>query len=277
MNIYKDKVAIVTGAASGIGKALAEELARRGAKTSLSDINEEALKQTVDGIQATGGKASGQIVDVTDYEAFKKHIEQTAEQEGRLDYLFNNAGLAIIAELLDMEIEHWRKVLDVDLNGVFYGSLAAYKLMAKQGFGHIVNLSSVEGLIPFPANSAYVASKYAVLGLSQTMWVEGGGLGVNVTAVCPGYVKTPIFDVTPVINIDRSKVLEQYKVWEKFGVTPEECAGIILKGVAKNKPIILVSKMAHIMWRFARLRPILTMKLIRRDFEKWRNKVRATW
>lgn len=275
MGVFTDKVVIVTGGASGIGKALSERLAREGACVVLSDIDEEGANRTVEGIQRSGGQASGERLDVTDYEAFEKHISDAAATHGRLDYLFNNAGIAIAGELRDLEVEHWRKVIDVDLNGVFYGSLVAYKRMVKQGFGHIVNLSSVEGLAPFPANAPYVAAKYAVLGFTQTLWVEGRHFGVKASAVCPGYIKTPIFDVSPVINLDRQKIKDRYKGLEWLGVTPEKCAEVILKGVAADKPVIPVTGFAHVFWGLARLGPVALMKYVRRDFDGWRDEVRT--
>ena len=275
MNIFKEKVAVITGSASGIGRALAENLADRGARVVLSDLNKTELEQTIHMIKSSGGDACGEVLDVTDYNAFKKHLEQVVEEHGRIDYLFNNAGIAIAGEVRDMKVEHWQKVVDVDLNGVFYGSLIAYQQMVKQGFGHIINLSSIEGLMPFPANAPYVASKYAVLGLSQTMWMEGRSLGIKVSAVCPGVIRTPIFDVSPMVNINREKMLAQYSTLLKLGVTPEKCAKVILKGVMKDKPIILVTGFAHILWRLVRLSPIALMKMARRDYDKWRDKVRV--
>ena len=275
MKNFKDKITVVTGGGSGIGKALCEKLARLGATIILSDINPESVAKVVADIRAAGGQAEGQTLDVTDYEAFKKHIAETVATHGRLDYIFNNAGIAISAEFRDMELEHWRKVLDVNLDGVFHGSLLAFKQMVKQGFGHIVNLSSVEGMVPFPTTGSYVASKFAVLGLSQTMWVEGHSLGVKVSAVCPGFIKTPIFDVSQMIKIDRDKIMSHYETFQKLGITPEKCAHVILKGVAKNKPIIPVTGLAHIMWRMARLAPVTLMKSVRRDFDKWRYTVRT--
>ncbi len=275
MKKYKDKIAVITGAGSGIGRALSEKLARLGAIVVLSDINQESVTRVVDDIRAAGGRVEGDTLDVTDYEAFKAHLENTIAAHGRLDYIFNNAGIAIAAEFRDMEPDHWRKVLDVNLDGVFHGSLLAYKQMVKQGSGHIVNLSSIEGLIPFPTTGSYVASKYAVLGLSQTMWVEGHSLGVKVSAVCPGFIKTAIFDSSQMVNIDRDKILSQYEGLEKLGITPEKCADVILKGVAKNKPIIPVTGAAHVIWRMARLAPVALMKQVRRDFDKWRYTIRT--
>jgi NAD(P)-dependent dehydrogenase (short-subunit alcohol dehydrogenase family) len=274
MNIFEDKVAIVTGSASGIGKALSEELAARGAKVIATDVNEEMLQQAVGGIR--GAKHPVQIskLDVTDYDAFKKLIGDTAAKEGKLDYLFNNAGIAIAGEIRDLSIEDWQKVLDVNLNGVIYGSIEAYKQMVKQGFGHIINLSSIEGMTAFPATVSYVTSKFAVLGLSKGLWLEGSDLGVNVSVVCPGFIKTPIFEVSPVVNIDREEMLKSLAQFEKFSISPEECARRILKGVSKNKLFIPVTGLAWVLWWIVRISPKLVLNLTRLDFRKIRNKAR---
>lgn len=276
MSNFNKKVCIITGAAAGIGKALCEQLAEKGAIVVATDMNEDALKRTVKGICDRGGRCSAAVVNVTDYDVFKKCIEDTANQEGKLDYLFNNAGIGIGVEIHNSEIEHWKKVLDVNLNGVIYGSLIAYKIMAKQGFGHIVNLSSVEGLIPFPLTASYVVSKFAVLGLSQSMWVEGRDLGIKVSAVCPGFIKTDIFDVSPMIGLEREKVMAAQSKWERFGVTPEKCAEVILKGVAKDKAIIPVTFLAKIFWLLARISPTFVLNTIAKDFRKWRDDARVT-
>jgi NAD(P)-dependent dehydrogenase (short-subunit alcohol dehydrogenase family) len=276
MHIYRDKVAVITGGASGIGRCLGEKLAALGAQVVLSDINRTGLDATIKEISSNGGRVSGEVLNVSDYEAFKAHIDGVVAEKGRIDYLFNNAGIAIAAEFRDMTLEDWNKVIDINLHGVFHGSILAYKQMVKQGFGHIVNLSSVEGLIPFPTTGSYVATKYAVLGFTQGMWVEGRSLGVKTSAVCPGYIKTNIFDAAKMVNIDRGRIMDQYKMLENMGITAEKCAQVILKGVAKDKPIIPVTTLAHVIWRMARLAPVGVLKWVRKDFDKWRDAVRAT-
>ena len=114
------------------------------------------------------------------------------------------------------------------------------------------------------------------MGLSQSLYVEGADLGVKVSVVCPGFVRTAIFDVSPMINMSREEWLKANARWERFAVTPEKCAEIILKGVAKGKTIIMVTGLAQVMWRLARLHPSFLLKFIRKDFAKWRNKVRLT-
>ena len=274
MDVFRDKVSLFTGAASGIGEALALALHQRGAKVIAADIDIKALLKNSTGTRQIGQTIRAVQLDVTDYEAFKQVIDDAVSREGRLDYIFNIAGIAVGGEIRDLEIEHWRAVLNVNLYGVINGSILAYKVMAKQGFGHIVNMSSIEGIMPFPATVPYVASKFAVMGLSQGLWVEGTDLGVKVSVVCPGFVKTPIFDVTPLVNLDRQEAMKSLDKLEQFSITPEKCASIILRAVAKNKPLIPVTSFVYLLWWLVRIKPSLVMDLVRRDFNKIRFKAR---
>ncbi len=274
MQKFKGKSCIVTGAASGIGRSLMEALADRGAHVVATDVNTDLLQKSVAAVKPGGGEVRARELDVTDYDAFKALVEEVVAQSGRLDYIFNNAGIAFVGEVRDQNIDQWRKVLDVNLNGVVHGSLLAYWQMVRQGSGHIVNISSVEGLIPFPATVAYVTSKFGVMGLSEGLWVEGKDLGVNVSVVCPGFIKTPIFETSPMTRFDRQKFLKALSVWERFGITPDRCARLILEGVARNQAIIPVTPLAYIMWWLGRLSPTLLMNFARRDFSRWRDRVR---
>ncbi len=275
MKQFQGKSCIVTGAASGIGKSLVDALAKRGAHVVATDVNTELLHKSASAVTPSGGEVTARELDVTDYEAFRDVIDDVVAKRGRLDYIFNNAGIVFVGELRDQSIEQWRKVLNVNLHGVVHGSLLAYKQMLRQGGGHIVNISSIEGLIPFPATMSYVTSKFGVMGLSQSLWIEGKDLGVAVSAVCPGFIKTPIFETSPMVGYDRQQFLKALSVWERFGITPDKCAQAILDGVARNKAIIPVTFMARIMWWLGRLSPTFLMNLTRKDFKKWRDKVRG--
>lgn len=269
MNPFKDKVVIITGAASGIGRSLAEELCTRGAHVILTDRKEDQVCSVSGGISSTCGSASPVCLDVTDFDAFKKLVDDTLSSYGRLDYLFNNAGIGVGGEARDITIEDWRNVLNVNLNGVVHGVAAAYPVMVKQGFGHIINTASIEGLVAFPGTASYVASKHAVVGLSNALRIEGKDLGVKISVVCPGHIKTAIFNDSKMVNIDRKKVLEY--VARIPGITPAQCAREILKGVEKNKAIIVVTVFAKLLYAIQRISPNLAMKLMLYDIKHLRN------
>ncbi len=237
MEIYKDKTALVTGAASGIGHSLSQHLAAQGARVVMADINFRQVEKKAKALVHQGRDVKPVHLDVTDEKAFKNLIYQTAEDYGRLDYLFNNAGIAVVGEVHKLTIDHWRKVFDVNLNGVLYGTFHSYQLMVKQGFGHIVNLSSVEGVLPFPTTASYVGSKHAVFGLSESLWVEAADLGVNITTICPGYIRTPMLDTSETVNTSMEAWKKSFLVqlFEKLSaITPDRCAELTLKGTARK-------------------------------------------
>lgn len=273
MGFYTDKIAIITGAGSGIGYALGKKLGEKGAVVILADIKGDRCQALAEQLIAAGCRAEAASLDVSDPTSVQNLVRATAERYGRLDYIFNNAGIAVGGEVRDISLEDWHDVLNVNLNGVINGVAAAYPLMVKQGFGHIVNTGSIEGLVPFPNTVPYVASKYAVVGLSNGLRLEGADLGVKVSVVCPGYVKTAIFHVSKLVNIDRQKTIEEL---ESFGgVTPEECAEVMLTGVQRNQAIITVTRAARIIWWLHRLMPRLIMAFQERRFRKIRQQIRT--
>jgi len=272
MSQFRDKVVIVTGAASGIGRALSQELARRGASVILADINPSPVEEAVGTITKADHKAETFVLDVSDYDAVEKMVADTIARYGRLDYLFNNAGIAVGGEVRDCSIDDFRNVINVNLFGVVNGVAAAYPMMVKQGHGHIINTASIDGLIPFPGMVSYVASKYGVVGLSNALRIEGADLGVKVSVVCPGYIKTPIFQTSKIIKIDREKMLKSLP--ERFGITPEACAQIILRGVQQNKAIIVVTGFAKVLWALQRISPAVIRWIMRRDLRKSRKEMR---
>jgi NAD(P)-dependent dehydrogenase (short-subunit alcohol dehydrogenase family) len=248
-----DKVAIVTGGGSGIGEAVSLELARRGARVVVADINHDGASRVAAAIAERGGRATASHLDVSSEQDVRALVEQTAATYGRLDYQFNNAGLAIGGDARDLTAYQWRRVLDVDLYGVLYGTLAAYPIMVKQGFGHIVNTSSGAGLVPTPLNAPYCTAKYAVVGLSLSLRLEGADLGVQVSVVCPGYVRTPIFEAAAVAGLPReiaNRAPGRVKMME-----PVRAAQVILAGVARNQAVIAFPRYIRLAWRTACLFP----------------------
>jgi NAD(P)-dependent dehydrogenase (short-subunit alcohol dehydrogenase family) len=251
MGLFEEKVAIVTGGGAGIGEALCKELGRQGARVIVADINEDEAGRVASAIAEHGGRAQAQRVDVSDERDVRCAVEEVAASRGRLDYLFNNAGIAIGGDARDLTLDQWKHVLDVDLNGVLYGTLAAYPIMVRQRFGHIVNISSATGLLPQPLNAPYATAKHAVVGLSLSMRLEGADLGVKVSVVCPGYVRTAIYQHTVLVNMPREQAArDPIKM-----IGAPQAAQSILKGVARNQAVIVFPAVIRWGWRLYRLVP----------------------
>ncbi len=266
MGIFADKIAIITGGASGIGRALGEELSRRRALVILVDVNTKLLEEVADSITKAGGRAKAVTLDVSDFAAVKKLVDDTVAQYGRLDYIFNNAGIGVGGEARDYSYDDWRKVINVNLYGTVNGVAEAYPIMVKQGFGHIINTASLAGLTPSAGEVSYAASKYAIVGLSNALRVEGAGLGVKVSVVCPGFIKTPIFYTSKFVKLDREKLLELMPK----GIAPEKCARVILRGVGNNKATIVVTPLAKFLWLLQRISPGLMLWIWRQVIKKMR-------
>ena len=183
MKQFKDKTAIVTGGAAGIGRGLCEELASAGAIVVVADIDEESAQKTAQEISVSGGRAVGKRLDVTRDEEIERVVNETIEEHGRLDYMFNNAGIALMGEVQDMTLDQARRLVEVNMLGVINGSIIAYKKMVAQGSGHIVNVGSITGLFTWPSQTHYSATKHAVQGFSTGLRAEGASLGVKVSVI----------------------------------------------------------------------------------------------
>ncbi len=251
---YDAKIVVITGAGSGIGRALAEKYGRLGATVVVTDINELNAKTVADGIVAAGGRAEASPLDVGDVDGVRKLIEDVADRHGRIDYLYNNAGIGLVGEAKDTTLADWRRVVDINLMGVVNGVLAAYPVMIRQGSGHIVNTASINGLAPFPLSIGYNATKYAVVGLTTSLRTEAARYGIQVSVVCPGFIDTPMKDVNRYLNIDKGRALKELP-FRLHSV--EKCAREILKGVDRNKPIVVVTPEAKVLWLFYRILPRL--------------------
>jgi NADP-dependent 3-hydroxy acid dehydrogenase YdfG len=255
MEPFAEKVAIITGGASGIGRAIGEQLAQRGAHVVLADRDGERAQSVAAAITAGGGRAAAVTVEVTEAVAVQTVIETTALTHGRLDYVFNNAGVAIAGEAYDMTLADWNRLIDVNIRGVVHGVAAAYPLMLKQGFGHIVNTASAAGLGPVPGFTAYCMTKHAVVGLSTSLRGEARRRGVHVSVVCPGFIETPLLQTMPMLNVDREASLKRLPL-----LSAERCARAILRGVARNRAIIVITPFARITWLLYRLAPELVIR-----------------
>jgi NAD(P)-dependent dehydrogenase (short-subunit alcohol dehydrogenase family) len=191
--MFDNKVVIVTGGGSGIGQATANLYAQEGAKVIVSDLNEKGGQETVASIKKAGGEASFVKTDVSNAEDCQALVKTTVNMYGRLDMAFNNAGIGgEMNPIADMSVEGWLKVINVNLNSVFYCMKYELPEMLKQGHGSIVNMSSILGQVAFANSAAYVAAKHGVIGVSRNAAIEYAKQGIRVNAVGPAFINTPL-------------------------------------------------------------------------------------
>jgi NAD(P)-dependent dehydrogenase (short-subunit alcohol dehydrogenase family) len=263
MQRFENAVAIVTGGGMGLGEALCEELGRRGAAVVVADIDGDAARQVAGRLEEAGAPARAVRVDVANQAEVAQLIDSTVTEYGRVDYVINNAGIAIGGDSRDLSIQQWRRVLDVDLLGVVYGTVHAYQVMTCQGYGHIVNISSLSGLVPQPGNTAYCTSKHGIVGLSLSLRAEGADLGVKVSAACPGDMKTKIYDHMVVVNMPREAVvtLSRRTHYLMPQMSAQAAARAILRGVGRNRPLIVFPTAVQIIWHLYRWFPSLFYRI----------------
>ncbi len=257
-NDLSGKVAVITGGAGGLGRALAEEMAARGCYLVLADVDADLLDATAAALRASGAQVDARTVDVRDAAAVRALVDDAFHQLGRIDYIFNNAGVNLCAELRDTTLEDWDLLIDVNFRGVIHGIHAAYPIMREQGFGHIVNIASAAGLIPAPAEGAYAATKHAVVGLSSSLRIEAEAFGVKVSVVCPGLIDTPILDSTKYVNFNADAITS---VSPERPMKPRKAARLILRGVDRNRFFIVISATAQALWRVHRYAPAASIWL----------------
>lgn len=225
MLLLKDKVAIVTGAGSGIGKAIAILYAQEGAKVVVSDINETSGQQVVNEIKSSGGEAFFFKADTSSAEDNKQLVAAAVAQYGRLDVACNNAGIGGPAQLTgEYDIEGWNKVISINLNGVFYGCRYQLEQMEKNGGGSIVNIASIHGTVAAPYSSAYTATKHAVVGLTKNIGAEYAQKNIRCNAVGPGYILTPLLETH--LDDAAQKAIAAKAPINRLG-TPKEIAELV--------------------------------------------------
>ncbi|MBH0165435.1 SDR family oxidoreductase [Fictibacillus sp. 7GRE50] len=250
----KRRVAIVTGGASGIGYALCEKLVSQNVFVVITDINHELGRQVEEKLNKETINARYLHLDVTDAESVENVVKEVYQEFGRLDYLFNNAGIAMYGELYDTTLDDWKTIMNVNLWGVIHGTNAGYRVMKQQGFGHIVNTASAAGLGPSPVSAAYGTTKHAVVGLTTSLHYEAEEFGIKVSALCPTFVDTPIFEKAKAIQIDKDVIMKQFQ--KQKMMSPEKLAKLTIDGIHKNKVIICPMPMRRTMDIFFTLFPV---------------------
>ncbi len=258
IRIFSGAVAVVTGAASGIGRALSEELAGRGCEVILADLQDELAGKVAEVIRERGGKAEALRIDVRNFAEVEGVVKDTFNRCGRLDYIFNNAGIGVAGDTHLHIAESWHRIIGINIKGVANGVQAAYPLMHEQGFGHIVNTASMAGLISIPSMAAYTATKHAVVGLSKSLRVEAAIAGIRVSVLCPGVIRTPILEGGKLGIIHGVSEDEIKKVWDFplfKPMEPDIFARKVIDDVAKNRPIIIVPRWWHYFWWQSRIIP----------------------
>lgn len=252
-------IALITGGGSGIGAAVGTLLAHKGDTVILADIDTEAADTVATQIVASGGHAESATLDVRDMSAFARLVDRVVSDHGRIDMIFNNAGIGVGGPIEELTEEHWQRIVDVNIMGVVHGVRAAYPHMVAQGDGHIVNTASLAGLVPSPMLAPYAMTKHAVVGLSLSLRAEAALHGVRVSAVCPGATETPILDSTgpadlaPAVGGSARTLLTKASGGQIYPV--EDLAQDILRGVRENKALIVAPRRARMAWRLNRLLP----------------------
>jgi len=262
MSAVAGRVAVITGAGSGIGRATAKLLAREGAIVHVADL--AGAEACAAEIVSEGGRATAYAVDVTDAEAVRAMADAVFAADGRADILHNNAGIGHAGPTETVALEMWRRVLEVNVMGVVHGVDAFGARMLTQGGGHIINTASMAGLVPAPGMLPYATSKHAIVGLSESLNAEWGPQGVNVTALCPGFINTPITRnsaLTGGAEENRERIV---KFYERFGASADDVAKAVLRAIEK-RPVIQTVPRMHVLpaWFARRISPRLAQPLTR--------------
>jgi NADP-dependent 3-hydroxy acid dehydrogenase YdfG len=271
MDGFAGEVAVVTGAGSGIGQALAVELARSGASVAISDVDTEGLAVTEERLKSIGAPVKTDRLDVTEREAFELYADAVKEHFGKVNQIYNNAGIAFAGDIEVSQFKDIEKVMDVDFWGVVNGTKVFLPHLIDSGDGYVINISSIFGLLSVPGQAAYNAAKFAVRGFTEALRQEMALAGhpVNVTTVHPGGIKTNIVrNMTAVDSVDEEQLTKTFDK-KLANTTPEKAAHIILDGVRKNKARVLVGPDAKALDLIVRITGSGYQRLLSTVMSRW--------
>ncbi|WP_280317052.1 SDR family oxidoreductase [Nocardia wallacei] len=266
---------LITGAASGIGRATALAAARKGAQLFLTDIAEPGLRATAELVEAAGGRVAAlQALDVSDYDAVTAWAERVHAEHGSLDVVMNIAGIATWGTLENLEHRHWRSVIDVNLMGPIHIIENFLPPMVRAGRGgHLVNVSSAAGLLALPWHAAYSGSKFGLRGISEVLRFDLERHGIGVSLVVPGAVRTPLVGTVQIVGVDRDdpRVRKLTGLFEGHAASPEHVADRIIAGVERNRYLVHTSFDIRVAYWFARKFALpyeIVMRIANRQFSR---------
>lgn len=265
------KVAVVTGAASGIGKQIALQTGALGAIVLVTDVA-PGIDAVADAITSAGGTASARRLDVSKRDEVQAAVDDLVAEHGRIDYIFNNAGVAIFGEFEKVTLDDWDKIIDVNLKGVAYGSKIAYDQMVKQGGGHIISTASVAGLVPVPLQAHYVATKHAIVGMHKTLELEAADHNIKATVFCPAFIETGMIE-----NNTLRGSLEGTDARKLMPIKPlgaDKAVERLLHGVAAGKTIVITPFYGRLGWWIERLSLPLSQRFHRFTLRETRRRAK---
>ncbi len=251
MKSWQGKIALVTGAGTGIGKEVSKELARRGALVYVTALSEAEADLVTAEIASEGYKAVSAALDVTDSTQFQLVLERIVQEQGQIDLLMNNAGVIYVGEYFDMDEAYLKQLVDVNITAVMIGTLYGYRIMKEQGYGLIANVASQGGLMPVGTMAAYSASKHAVVGLTESVAGEARELGVQFQTICPGNVASDMLNKAKTRGTSAQQVLDNLPK-----VMPTDVAArYIVDNLGSGKHKIIVTRLAKVLALLARIWP----------------------
>jgi short-subunit dehydrogenase len=269
-NRFQNKHVVLIGGASGMGLAVAQQLAKAGARIIIVDRNARKGNSETKSLVNLGYDVVFKKADMLHESDVKKVFKNIVKEYTHIDFVINSAGTFMAGETRDTPMKNWNKLLELNIFAITNPTHYVYQIMLKQGSGHIVNFASSAGLFPVPAMGIYGASKFAVVGLMQTLRNEAKSLGVKVTVICPTIVNTPLYDTAIYNNVDKQKALKTRHVVQQ----PDVAAKRIIKGIARNQAIVHTSIATRFGWWAYRLSPALYGVFARRAQAAYRDKLR---